>query len=349
MKKMKYRYLGKSGLLVSRICLGTMTFGMEGWGCDRATAAQITRKFIDSGGNFIDTADMYSAGVSEQMLGEAIREQNRDDLVLATKCWFRMNPSPNAKGLSRKHILEAVEASLRRLESDYIDLLQVHGPDPFTPQEETMRALDDLVRMGKVRYIGCSNYFGWQISRANGIADRLGLARFISGQHLYNLLRRDIEREVLPACAAEGLGMLCWSPLGGGMLTGKYRGQDRPSPESRVGLRADIDLPRYWNDDSFKIIEEVTSVAELTGRTPAQVALAWLLHDRRITSVIVGTRTVSQLEDSVAAGDWDLPDELYQRLSDVVPFPSGYPQEWVELSWDNISGMEEFTPRENSL
>lgn len=346
---MKYRYLGNSGLLVSRICLGAMTFGMEGWGCDRATAIAITNKFIEKGGNFIDTADMYSLGVAEEMLGEALADHRRDSLVVATKCWFRMDDTPNAKGLSRKHILEAVDASLKRLGCDYIDLLQVHGPDPFTPVEETLRALDDLVRAGKVRYVGCSNYFGWQIARSNGLADRLGLARFISGQHMYNLLRRDIEREILPACAAEGMGMLCWSPLAGGMLTGKYRSQEEPAADSRVGLRSEIDLPRYWKDESFRIIDEVLAVAEATGKTPAQVALAWLLHDRRVSAVIVGIRTLSQLEDSLEAGDWDLPDDLHQNLTEVVPFDYGYPREWIELSWENISGMEDFKPWEVSI
>jgi aryl-alcohol dehydrogenase-like predicted oxidoreductase len=257
-----------------------------------------------------------------------------------------MDETPNAKGLSRKHIFEAVDSSLRRLRCDYIDLFQVHGPDPFTPTEETLRALDDLVSSGRIRYIGCSNYFGWQIAKTNGLADRLGLPRFISGQHLYNLLRRDIEREILPACAAEGMGMLCWSPLGGGMLTGKYRGQEQPPPDSRVGLRAEIDLPRYWNEDSFRIIDEVLAVAKETGKTPAQIALAWLLHDRRVTAVIVGVRTLSQLEDSLTAGDWDLPGQLHQRLAEVVPFEQGYPQEWVELTKGNIAGMEEFKPWE---
>jgi aryl-alcohol dehydrogenase-like predicted oxidoreductase len=339
---MRYRYLGDSGLLVSRICLGTMTFGMEGWGCDRSTAVAITKRFIEAGGNFIDTADMYSLGVAEEMLGEAIKDQNRDDLVLVTKCWFRMNGSPNAKGLSRKHIYEAVDASLRRLGCEYIDLFQVHGPDPFTPSEETMRALDDLVRSGKIRYIGCSNYYGWQIASANGLARRLGLARFISGQHLYNLLRRDIEREVLPACEAEGMGMLCWSPLGSGLLTGKYRSQQEPEPESRVGLRSEIDLPRYWNDESFRIIDEVMAVADLVERTPAQVALSWLLKNRSVSAVVIGVRKLSQLEDSLTVGDWDLPEELQERLASVVPFRHGYPRDWIESTWSNIAGMEEF-------
>ncbi len=345
---MKYRYLGKSGLLVSRICLGTMTFGMEGWGCDRPTSIAITHKFVEAGGNFIDTADMYSTGISEEYLGEAIRDHSREDLVLATKCWFRMKDSPNAKGLSRKHIMEAVDASLRRLGCDYVDLYQVHGPDPFTPLEETLRALDDLVRSGKVRYVGCSNYFGWQIARAGGLADRLGLTRFVGAQHMYNLLRRDIEREILPACAMEGLGMLCWSPLASGMLTGKYPRSERPPEDSRVGLRSAIDLPRYWNEGSFRIIDDVVTVAGLEGKTPAQVALAWLLGDRRVTSVVIGARTLAQLEDSLVAGDWSLSEEMRDRLSSVEAFSLGYPHDWIGLSWGNISGQEEYPPWEIS-
>jgi aryl-alcohol dehydrogenase-like predicted oxidoreductase len=341
---MKYRYLGHSGLLVSRICLGTMTFGMKGWGCDRDAAAAITHKFIEAGGNFIDTADMYSQGVSEEMLGHAVKDHLRNDLVLATKCWFRTRPTPNAKGLSRKHILSACEDSLRRLGTDYIDLYQMHGPDPFTPLEETLRAADDLVRSGKVRYLGGSNFFGWQIVKANATAERLGLTRLISAQHLYNILRRDVEREILAACADQGLGLMCWSPLASGLLTGKYNKDQGPAKESRVGLRADIDLPRYWNDDSFRVIDEVVKVAAETGKTPVQVALAWPLVDRRVSAVIVGIRTVEQLTASLAAGDWDLPDELYARLANVVPFDHGYPREWMDTTWGNIAGGEEFSP-----
>lgn len=339
---MKYRYLGESGLLVSRVCLGTMTFGTEGWGCDQQAADEITHLFLDSGGNFIDTADMYAHGQSEEMLGKALRSHDRDDLVLATKCWFRMRSTPNAKGLSRKHILEAVEASLKRLNTDYIDLYQVHGPDPFTPLEETMKTLDDLVRSGKVRYIGCSNFHGWQIAKANGISDRLGLYRFVGGQYMYNLLRRDTERDILPACADAGMGVLCWSPLAGGMLTGKYNRDDGPAEGSRVDLRAATDLPRYWNEQSFQVIDELKSVAREIDKSPGQVALAWLLKDRRITSIIVGAKSSSQLTDNLLVADWDLSDSLYQRLSDVVPFSLGYPNDWATLSRSNIAGDEEF-------
>ncbi|MCA9260531.1 MAG: aldo/keto reductase [Planctomycetales bacterium] len=341
---MKYRYLGQSGLLVSRICLGTMTFGMEGWGCDERQALALTRRFIEGGGNFIDTADMYSHGVAEQMLGKAIAEHPREDLVIATKCWFRMRPAPNAKGLSRKHILAAADDSLRRLGVDYIDLYQLHGPDPFTPLEETLRAVDDLVRVGKVRYVGCSNFYAWQLVKANALADRLGYAKFISGQHLYNLLRRDVEREILPACDDQGMGLLCWSAIAGGLLTGKYDKNRGPAADSRVGLRAKIDLPRYWNDESFRVIDEVLAVAAECNVPPAQVALAWLLGDRRVASVIVGAKTPEQVADWLPAGDWDLPADHRRRLSEAVPFQHGYPHDWMATTWGNIAGQEEFFP-----
>ena len=337
---MKYRYLGRSGLLVSRVCLGTMTFGMKDWGCDQATATAITDHFIAAGGNFIDTADMYSAGVSEEFLGRALAHHQRDNLVIASKCWFRVGPTPNNKGLSRKHILEAAEASLRRLGTDYLDLYQLHGPDPFTPLEETLRAMDDLVRSGKVRYVGCSNFHGWQIVKANAIAEAHGYTKLISGQHLYNLLRRDVEREILPACADQGLGLLCWSPLASGLLTGKYDAKSGPAKDSRVGLRAAIDMPRYWNDASFRIIEAVQSVAQATGKTTAQVALSWILHDRRVSSVIVGSRRVEQIADALGSGDWSLTDEQQQHLANVVPFAPGYPQEWMQITASNTEGHE---------
>ena len=341
---MHYRYLGRSGLLVSRICLGTMTFGMKDWGCDQQVANQIVDGFIEAGGNFIDTADVYSSGVAEEMLGTALKQHHRDDLVLATKCWFRMQDTPNAKGLSRKHILEAVEASLKRLGCDYIDLYQVHGPDWFTPMEETMRALDDMVRQGKVRYIGCSNYYAWQIVKANAIAERLGLERFVSGQHLYNLVRRDIEREILPACADQGLGMLCWSPLASGFLSGRYARNAELPEGSRISFRKNIDVPRYFNDSSFDVVDELKKLSAETGKAPSQLALAWLLFDHRVTSVIIGPRTVAHLEDSLKVADWNLSPEHHELLENSGSFSHGYPLEWVELGYGNIAGNEEFPP-----
>ncbi len=330
--------------MVSRVCLGTMAFGMDDWGCDQETATAMTTAFIERGGNFFDTADMYSKGVSEEMLGKAIRGHGRDDLVLATKVWFRMRDSANAKGLSRKHIFEAVDGSLKRLGTDYIDLYQVHGPDGFTPMEETMRALNDLVRAGKVRYIGCSNYYAWQIVKANAVADRQNGERFISAQHMYNLVRRDVEREILPACADQGLGMLCWSPLGGGFLSGRYKRGEDPPKGSRLDFRKAIDIPRYYSDPGFDIVEESARIAKETGKSLSQVALAWLLHDHRVSSVIVGPRRVDHLENSLEAGDWDLTDEQHQSLASVVEFPHGYPMEWVDLSFKNVGGGEEYPP-----
>ena len=337
---MKYRYLGNSGLLVSRICLGTMTFGMKDWGCDQATSIEITNRFLAAGGNFIDTADMYSAGVSEEFVGKAIAQYNRDELVIATKCWFRMGKGPNAKGLSRKHIIEAAEKSLRRLGTDFIDLYQLHGPDPHTPMEETMRAMHDLVQSGKVRYLGCSNFFGWQIVKLNSIATMNGWPRLISGQHLYNVLRRDVEREILPACADQGLGMMCWSPLASGLLTGKYDSKSGPAKDSRIGFRSDIDMPRYWNDSSFKIIDELKSIAQETGKTAVQVALSWLLFDKRVTAAIVGTRRAEQISDALESGEWDLSADHYRRLQNVVPFAAGYPEEWIQITKGNTTGHE---------
>ena len=185
---MKYRYVGNTGLAVSRVCLGTMTFGTEGWGCDEKTSIALVRTFVEAGGNFIDTADLYSSGTSEEYTGKALKDFNRTDIVLATKCWFRTADTPNARGLSRKHIMEACEASLRRLDTDFIDLYQLHGPDPYTPVEETMRAMDDLVRQGKVRYIGCSNLYAWQFVKANAAAQLMGTERLVCGQYLYNLI-----------------------------------------------------------------------------------------------------------------------------------------------------------------
>lgn len=341
---MNYRYLGRSGLLVSRICLGTMTFGMKDWGCDQDSAGRIVDEFVDAGGNFFDTADMYSAGVSEEMLGRAIAQHSRDDLVLATKCWFRMGEGPNAKGASRKHVIEAVDASLKRLNTDYIDLYQIHGPDWFTPFEETLRSLDDLVRQGKVRYVGCSNFFAWQIVKANAISERLGLERFVSGQYLYNLVRRDIEREILPACADQGLGMLCWSPLASGFLSGRYaRDAELPSG-SRISYRKEIDIPRYFSDAAFDIIDELKKMAQETGKVPSQLALAWLLYDRRVTSVIIGPRTVDHVLDGLQVAEWNMTAEQHATLADLGNFSHGYPMEWVEPDLGKNRGMEEFLP-----
>lgn len=343
---MKFRYLGRSGLLVSRICLGTMTFANKEWGCDQDASSAIVRKFIEAGGNFIDTANSYSNGESEVMLGVALKDFARDDLVIASKVWSPQGNAHTARGISRKHIVESCEKSLKRLGTDYLDLYQFHGPDPQTPIEEAMRAMDDLVRAGKVRYVGCSNFYGWQISRANGQAALNGWTPLVSAQHLYNLVRRDIEREVLPACDAEGVGMICWSPLAAGMLTGKYRGQDKPDLKSRIGHQAAITLPRYWFDDALKMIDTLADVAKRIGKTSSQVALSWLLGDDRITAAIVGARSADQITENLEAGEFDLPAEVRQELTDAMPLKLGYPYEWQALNLGtNFGGRAEMPPR----
>ncbi len=341
---MKYRYLGRSGLLVSRLCLGTMTFGNSQWGCDQATSSAIVDAFVAGGGNFIDTADGYSAGTSETMLGVALKAHKRDDLVIATKCWFDAGPAATARGLSRKHIVESCENSLKRLGLDYIDLYQFHGPDPYTPIEESLRAADDLIRAGKIRYLGVSNFYAWQIAKMNGVAALKNFEPAVSAQHLYNLVRRDIEREILPACDDQGLGMICWSPLAAGMLTGKYRDQAAPDAQSRIGIQAAIALPRYWFDDALKMIDMVVEVAAQLGRTPSQVALSWLLGDSRVTSAIIGARRVDQVAENLGAGDFDLPIDIRQQLTDAMPLKLGYPYEWMQTNLPANFGKSDIEP-----
>jgi aryl-alcohol dehydrogenase-like predicted oxidoreductase len=329
---MKYRYLGRSGLLVSRLCLGTMTFGNKEWGCDLETSRGIVKAFVEGGGNFIDTADAYSNGESERILADILKDYKRDDLVIATKGFFPQGDAVTQRGLSRKHLVEACEQSLKRLGTDFIDLYQFHGPDPFTPIEESLRAADDLIRAGKVRYLGCSNFYGWQISRANGIAALKGFEPLVSAQHLYNLVRRDIEREILPACEAEGVGMICWSPLAAGMLSGKYRGQNAPAEGTRHGHQKAIVENRYWFDEARSLVEKVAEIATRIGKTPSQVALSWLFGDSRVTAAIVGARRVEQLSENLDAGDFDLPADVRAELTDAMPLKLGYPQEWTSLN-----------------
>lgn len=338
---MKYRYLGKSGLAVSRVCLGTMTFGNKDWGCDLKESKRIVDAFVDAGGNFIDTADLYSAGESETILGKALKGKDLTKLVVATKCWFPTDETVNARGLSRKHIVEACEASLRRLGMDYVDLYQIHGPDPYTPIEETMRALDDLVSSGKVRYVGCSNLYAWQIVKANAAAEKRGFEPFVSGQYLYNLIRRDIETEILPACVDQGMGILCWSPLAAGLLTGKYKGQKDVASSDRFKSMKNLN-ERYVSKASMELVERLVKIAKEAGQEPTTAALSWLLRERAVSSVIAGARTAEQLEASLAAGDWDLPEEAYRELKDALPPEHGYPREWMEGALvPNFSKTEE--------
>ncbi|MFG2596408.1 aldo/keto reductase [Streptomyces sp. NPDC048462] len=324
---MKQRFLGRSGLRVSELCLGTMTFGQD---TDEAGAHRVLDAFTEAGGTFIDTADVYHQGVSEEIVGRWLKGRTRDDLVVATKVFGTTGEAPNAGGLSRKHILSAVEASLRRLGTDHIDLYQTHVWDATTPIEETLATLDTLVRSGKVRYLGASNVSASQLQRAQDLAARNGWERYISLQPLYNLLAREVEWELAPVSEAEGVGIIPWSPLQGGWLTGKYRrGMSEAAPDTREA-RYQRELGREaWrerdNEETWRVVEAVVAVAEETGRTPAQVSLRWLLGRPAVAAPVVGVRTVEQLADNLGAVGWELTPEQTARLDEASSRPLPYP------------------------
>jgi aryl-alcohol dehydrogenase-like predicted oxidoreductase len=316
----EYRQLGRSGLRVSALSLGTMTFGGRGGfaktgSTDSEGARRQLDMAIDAGVNLVDTADVYSGGLSEEIVGEIVAGR-RERLLLATKVRFAMGSGPNDGGLSRHHLISACEASLRRLKTDYIDLYQVHEWDGQTPLEETLETLDSLVRAGKVRYVGCSNYTGWQLLKALGVADRHGYQRFASQQIYYSLQSRDAEYELIPATIDQGLGVLVWSPLAGGLLSGKYRrGQDAPEGTRRL---AGWDEPPVYDEDKlYDTVDVLVAIAEERGVAPAQVALAWLLHKPAVTSVVVGARTDEQLADNLKAAELALSAEELARLDGV--------------------------------
>ncbi len=303
---MQNRRLGQTGLKVSEICLGTMTFGHQ---CDEPTARAILGRAAERGVNFLDTADAYpvppspeTAGRTEEIVGAWLQGQ-RHQWVLATKCRIRVGHGPNDEGLSRRHVLKAVEDSLRRLRTDYLDLYQAHAPDPDTPLEETLRAFDDLVRSGKVRYVGCSNYPAWQIALGLGLSARLGLARFDCVQPRYNLLYREIEPELLPLCRDQGLGVIAYNPLAGGFLSGKYRTLEAPQPGTRftLGKTGDLYRERYWHEAQLEAVARVRQHFEPRGKALVSVAVAWVLAQPGITAAIVGASRPDQLDASLAA------------------------------------------------
>jgi len=327
---MEYKPLGRSGLMISELCLGTMIFGDKSRGTDEPTAIRMVHQFLDAGGNFIDTADVYVGGYSEEITGKALKDR-RGHVVLATKVRFATSDDPNAVGLSRRHIVAGCEASLRRLATDYVDLLYVHMWDPLTPIEETLRALDDLVTAGKVRYVGVSNFMAWQVMKALAVSDANGWARFIAAQYQYSLVVRDIELEFTALFEAEGLGMTPWGPLGGGFLSGKYRPGDRPA-EGRIAITPD-DYEESWQrratERNWAIIDAVGEIAEARGKTYPQVALAWLLAQPTVTAPIIGVRTPEQLEDNLGAVGWELSDEELNRLNEVSAIREGYPYRMI--------------------
>jgi len=331
---MRYRALGKTGLYVSELCLGTMTFGGKGFWevIGRLTSLEaegIIGTALDAGVNFIDTADVYSEGESEQHVGSAIASlgRPRDQIIVATKVRGRTGPGPNQIGLSRKHIMESIDASLRRLKLDYIDLYQIHGYDRDTPIEETLRALDDIVRIGKARLIGYCNLLAWQAMKALAYSDAHDMARFVSAQMYYSIASRDIEREVVPLAQDQGLAILPWSPLAGGLLSGKFE-LDKPGPEG--ARRTTYNFPPVDRERTMKVLAAMRTVSLAMGISTARVALAWLLTRSFVTSVIIGAKTRAQLIDNLAASDVRLSAEHVAQLDEVSALPPEYPAWMVE-------------------
>ena len=327
---MRNNPLGRTGLFVSELCLGTMTFGgSDGiWekigSLQQSDAERLVGQALDAGINFIDTADIYAGGVSEQITGQALKNLKvpRDSVVVATKVFGETGSGANARGATRSHILDGVKASLKRLQLDHIDLYQVHGFDPATPIEETVRALDQLVRHGHVRYVGVSNWAAWQIVKALGIAERLGLSRFESLQAYYTVAGRDLERELIPMLQSEGVGLMVWSPLAGGLLSGKYGRDQQGETGSR---RTNFDFPPINKDRAWDCVDAMRPIAEAHGVSVAQVALAWLLHQPQVTSVIVGAKRPEQLADNLAATHVTLSVAELKQLDDVSQLPAEYP------------------------
>lgn len=327
---MKYKTLGDTGLLVSTLCFGAMTFhGGEGLfkfmgGTQQDEADELIKKCIDKGINFFDTADVYSEGGSEEMLGQSFRNLGiqRKDVVIATKCYGRMGPGHNDIGASRKHIMEAVDASLRRLQTDYFDLYQIHGTDTVTPLEETLRALDTLVQQGKVRYVGCSNWAAWKLQRALDVSEFKNLARFDTLQAYYSVAGRDLERELIPLMENSKTGLLVWSPLAGGLLSGKF---DRDNQKPENSRRSEFDFPLVDKERVWNIIDVMKPIAKEHNTTVARIALAWLLAKPVVTSVIIGAKNMKQLEDNIGAVDIELTDYQIGALDEVSALPAEYP------------------------
>ena len=326
---MEYRQLGGSGLKVPVLAFGTATFGggnefFKQWGSTQVDeATRLVDIALEAGVNFFDTADVYSHGMAEEILGEAIKSR-RDKILLATKACFRMEPGPNGLGASRYHLVRACEASLRRLQTDYIDLYQLHGFDAITPVEETLRALEDLVRSGKVRYIGCSNFSGWHLMKSLAVAEKYGLPRHVSHQVYYSLAGRDYEWELMPLGLDQKVGAIIWSPLAGGRLTGKVRRDQTPPADSRVSTTRET--AQSGNDETlYRTVDVMDEIAAETGKTLSQIALNWLLQRPTVTSVIFGARNEEQLRANLGAVGWNLSAEQMARLDAASAIPPIYP------------------------
>jgi aryl-alcohol dehydrogenase-like predicted oxidoreductase len=339
---MKYNTLGHTGLLVSELCLGTMTFAAgEGmWkpiaGVDQRLADNLLRQSLDAGINFIDTADVYTNGESEKMLAQAVANLGiaRKDVVIATKAYGRTGSGRNDIGASRGHIMQAIEASLRRLRTDYIDLYQIHASDSITPIEETLRALTTLVEQGKVRYIGCSNWYAWQIMKALGISDARNLAKFDTLQAYYSIAGRDLEREVVGVLNDQHVGLLVWSPLAGGLLSGKYSRENQKPEDSR---RSAFDFPIVDKERTWRILDVLRPIAEAHQTSVATVSLAWVLAKPFVTSVIIGAKRVDQLKENLASVDVQLTADEMKKLDEVSALPPEYPG-WM-VPFQNINRL----------
>ena len=328
---MKYAPIGRSGLITSNLTLGSMIFGEQS---NRSTpekeALEIIDYYLDAGGNHIDTADVYAGGRSEEIVGKSLKNR-RKEVILATKVRFRTRPNLNAEGLSRLNIVEGVHSSLKRLQTDYIDLLYLHCFDPITPLEETIRALEDLTSEGKVRYIGLSNFKAWQLMKAQGLSHQLNTNRFIAAQYQYSLVKRDLEYEFFDLLESEGVGLLPWGPLGGGFLTGKYS-KDQPTSGRIATTSAETEesWERRNTEKNWKIIDKVKALAEKYSATPSQVSIAWILSKKVVSSVILGVRTLGQLSDNLAAKDLVLSVEDIRELDALSALPELYPYRMIE-------------------
>ena len=345
---MEYKTLGNTGLLVSQICLGTMTFGGNAgiWeaigNLDQTGTDELVKASIDAGINFIDTADIYADGRSELLLGQSLKNLGlqRSDVVIATKVAARSGEGRNSVGASRGHILDSVEGSLRRLQTDYIDLYQIHANDSLTPIDETLQALDILVRHGKVRYVGCSNWQAWKIAKALGISELRNFARFDTLQAYYSIAGRDLEREIVPLLESEKTGLLVWSPLAGGLLSGKFSRENQKPENAR---RSEFDFPLVDKERAWKILDAMTPIAKAHNCSAARISLAWLLTRPFVTSVIIGAKRVDQLQDNIAAVELKLSAEEVRVLDEVSALPPEYPGWMVEFqNMDRLAPVERF-------
>jgi aryl-alcohol dehydrogenase-like predicted oxidoreductase len=334
---MDYRYMGKTGLKVSELCLGAMTFGRE---ATEEESHKMLEQFVAAGGNFIDTADVYTRGVSEEITGRWLKKQKRDELIIATKVRFPMGDKPNDVGLSRKHIMAGIEGSLKRLQTDYIDLYQVHCWDRGTPLEETLTTLDTLVKRGMVRYIGASNYTGWQLQKAIDLSNHMGLEPFTCLQPQYNLLCRSTEWDLIPVCENEGVGVIPWSPLRGGWLSGKFkRGMTEAPEDSRIKIAEEKGWSESWsnynNKHTWKVLDALHAIATKTGKHPAQVAIRWLLQKPGVTSPIIGAKNETQLESNLGSVNWTLTEAQMATLDKASEVAAPYPHDFVVNAQSN--------------